>query len=72
MPNGKTPKSLWLLPVAIALCCFGPVLLLLVATGAAASFIEENKIGIVVFGVLAVLLAIYLISKNRRNRDDCC
>lgn len=72
MPNEETPKSLLFIPLAVALCCFVPVLLLLIATGTAISFIKENKVGIVISGVLALSLAVYLISKNRRKKDDCC
>lgn len=72
MPDDKTPKSLLLIPIAVALCCLVPILLLLATTGAATSFIKGNKVGIVVFGVLAVSLAVYLLSKSLRNKDDCC
>lgn len=72
MPNEKLPKSLMLIPLAVALCCLVPILLLFAITGAATSFINENRVGIVVFSVLVVILAVYLISNNRRKKDDCC
>ncbi len=71
-PKAKIPKSLLFIPAAAVLCCLGLPLLAALGTATVFSFLSANAFGIVIFGILAFTLSVFLIRRNYRNKNDCC
>jgi hypothetical protein len=70
-PIEKLPKAVFLVSIALMLCCFGPVIFLFITTGGVVSYLANNKIGLVIFGILLITL-IYLLVKLSLNKKGSC
>ena len=66
----KLSRVMLFAPIALVLCCFGPVIFLLITTGAIVSYFENNKISLIVSGLLIALL-IYSLVKYRHKNKTC-
>ncbi len=64
MPENKAPVGML---AALMVCCFGHLILVLLATGTAASILTKQTIGIIIFGLLLVVLTAYLLFKRVRR-----
>lgn len=72
MLKEKLPKSVILLPIAFILCCFGPLLLAGVTAGVLISFIKDNLLGVVAFGLPVLLVLSYLVIEHYHKKSKEC
>ena len=69
MYSEKVPKNVILAAIVVTACCFAPIILLAFASGTLVSFLSKNKLGVIIFGLLLVLFAVYVFYKRWFRSD---
>ncbi len=70
-PEAKLSRVMLFAPIALVLCCFGPVIFLLITTGAIVSYLENNKISLIVSGLLIASLIFLSVKYRHKNKSSC-
>ncbi len=63
----KLPRIMLIAPLALVVCCFGPAIFLLITTGAIVSYLKNNKVSLLIFGVLLTSIVYFLIKHRHKN-----